>query len=58
MILKRKKDVVQTHILSAHEINHSTTDFCGCPVVKNLLVNAGDTGSVPDQGRANMPQSN
>ena len=55
---KKKKDVVQTYILSAREINHSTTDFPGGPVVKNSFANAGDTGSVPDLGRADMSQSN
>ena len=29
----------------------------GSPVVKNLPVNAGDTGSIPGQGRSHMPQS-
>ena len=31
--------------------------FPGGLVVKNLLANAGDTGSIPDLGRPNMPQS-
>ena len=29
----------------------------GGSVVKNLPVNAGDTGSIPDSGRSHMPQS-
>ena len=32
-----------------HEDNKSR-DFPGGPVVKNLLSNAGDTGSIPGQG--------
>ena len=32
-----------------HEDNRSR-DFPGGPVVKNLLSNAGDTGSIPGQG--------
>ena len=35
-----------------------TPGFPGCSVVKNLLVNAGDTGSIPGPGRSHMPQSN
>ena len=50
--------MVQIYILSAREISHSTTDFPGGPVVKNSLGNAGDTGSVPDPGRADISQSN
>ena len=34
------------------------TDFPGGPVVKNLPVNAGDTGSIPGPGRSHMPQGN
>ena len=33
-------------------------DSPGGPVVKNLLANAGDTGSIPDPGRSHMLQSN
>ena len=33
-------------------------DFPGGAVVKNPPANAGDTGSIPRQGRAHMPQSN
>ena len=33
-------------------------DFPGCPVVKNLPVNAGDTGLIPGLGRFHMPQGN
>ena len=29
-------------------------DFPGGPVVKNLLANAGDTGSIPGLGRFHM----
>ena len=33
-------------------------DFPGGTVVKNLLANAGDTGSTPGPGRSHMPRSN
>ena len=33
-------------------------DFPGGLVVKNLLANAGDMGSIPDPGRSHMLQSN
>ena len=33
-------------------------DFPGCPVVKNLPVNAGDTASIPGLGRFHMLQGN
>ena len=33
-------------------------DFSGGSVVKNLLANAGDVGSIPDRRRSHMPQSN
>ena len=33
-------------------------DFPGGAVVKNLLANAGDTGSSPGPGRSHMPQGN
>ena len=33
-------------------------DFPGGPLVKNLLANAGERGSIPDQGRFHMPLSN
>ena len=36
----------------------SCMDFPGDSVVKNLPANAGDTGSVPDLGRWDMPRSN
>ena len=32
--------------------------FPGGAVVKNLLANAGDTGSSPGMGRSHMPRSN
>ena len=35
-----------------------TLDFPGGTVVKNLPVNAGNTGSSPGPGRSHMPQSN
>ena len=33
-------------------------DFPGGAVVKNPPANAGDTGSIPGQGRSHMPLSN
>ena len=33
-------------------------DFPAGPVIKNLPVNAGDTGSIPGWGRFHMIQSN
>ena len=33
-------------------------DFPGGAVVKNLLANAGDTGSSPGPRRSHMPRSN
>ena len=33
-------------------------DFPGGTLDKNRLANAGDTGSIPAQGRSHMPQSN
>ena len=33
-------------------------DFPGGTVVKNLLANSGDTGSIPGPGGSHMPQSN
>lgn len=32
-------------------------EAAGLSVDKNLCVNAGDTGSIPDPGRSHMPQS-
>ena len=32
--------------------------FPGSTVIKNLPVNEGDTGSIPDPGRTHMLQSN
>ena len=32
--------------------------FPGGSVVKNLPINAGDMGSIPDLGRSHMPGSN
>ena len=33
-------------------------DFSSGPVVKNLLVNSGDMGSIPGLGRFHVPQGN
>ena len=35
-----------------------TRDFPGGAVVKNPPANAGETGSIPGQGRSHMPRSN
>ena len=37
------------------KVNKTTGSPCG-PVVKNLPTNAGDTGSIPGQGRSHIPQ--
>ena len=39
-------------------IESNVWDFPGGPVVKNPPANAGDTGSVPDLGRFQMPAGN
>ena len=36
----------------------SSSDFPSGTVVKNLLVSAGDTGSIPGPGRSHMLQDN
>ena len=33
-------------------------DFPGGPVVKNLIANAGGTGSIPGPGSSHMPWGN
>ena len=38
--------------------NNQKRGFPGGSVVKNLLVNAGDMGLIPDLGRSHIPQSN
>ena len=40
--------------LAASGLKGQFRDFPGGPVVKNLLANAGDTGSIPDPGRSHM----
>ena len=40
----------------SHKKSKNSRDFPGGPVVKNLPVNAGDTGSNPDPGRSHMEQ--
>ena len=37
--------------------NKCCRDFPGGAVVKNLLANAGDTGSIPGPGRSHMPKA-
>ena len=37
------------------DLKHSSQDFPGGAVVKNLPANAGDTGSSPGPGRSHMP---
>ena len=39
-------------------IRYIILGFPGDAVVKNLLANAGDTGSSPGPGRSHMPRSN
>ena len=39
-------------------LRKDTGGFPSGSVVKNLLANAGDMGSIPDTGRSHMPQSN
>jgi hypothetical protein len=42
-----------------HKMNETIEeDFPGGTVVKNLPVNAGDTGSIPGLGRLHMPWRN
>lgn len=36
----------------------SLQDCLGGPVGKNLPANAGDTGSIPGQGRFHLPRGN
>ena len=38
--------------------NIESSDVPGSPVIKNAPANAGDTGSIPGQGRFHMLQSN
>ena len=40
-----------------NEQNFLNPAFPGGLVVKNLLADAGDTGSIPGLGRSHMPQS-
>ena len=42
----------------SNKIKNVTEDFPGGLVVKNPLVNAGDTGLIPGLGRFHMIQSN
>ena len=42
----------------AESLKAPEEDFSGDPVVKNLLANARDTGSIPGPGRYHMLQSN
>ena len=42
-------------VIGKTKVNKTTGSPCG-PVVKNLPANAGDTGSVPGQGRSHIPQ--
>ena len=46
---------IQGNILGPKKRLHR--DFPGGAVVKNLLANAGDTGSSPGSGRSHMPRS-
>ena len=42
----------------AHYVARSPRDLPGGPIIKNLPVNAGDTGSIPALGRSHMPWGN
>ena len=42
----------------AESLKAPEEDFSGDPVVKNLLANARDTGSIPGPGRYHILQSN
>ena len=42
-------------VIGKTKVNKTTGSPCG-PVVKNLPTNAGDTGSIPGQGRSHIPQ--
>ena len=46
---------VGNHFLQKFE---GIEDFPGGVLVKNLPVNAGDTGLIPGPGRSHMPRSN
>ena len=61
-----KTHISQVYTLDSHKLNihmYSThrkkkkRDFPRGPVVKNLLANSGDTGSIPDPGRPRPPRS-
>ena len=48
----------QTGQLPMRSIRTSAWGLPGGSVVENPPANAGDGGSIPDQGRPHMPQSN
>ena len=50
-----RKEKVGKQVKGQERKTHS--DFPGGTMVKNPLVNAGDTGSTPGLGRVRMPQS-
>ena len=53
------EDVEKLEPLSPREhMKGCSWDFPGGPVVKNLTVNAADTGLIPGLGRSHMLQSN
>ena len=54
--------VFKSHFVSSYfslctVFKNAFMDFPGIPVVKNLLDNAGNMGSIPGLGRSHMPQS-
>ena len=54
------KDGLECISMKSSAISYKKIDesFPGGLVVKNPPTNAGDTGSVPGQGRSHMPRSN
>ena len=47
--------IIMDNWLVIRYLEVGTWGFPGGPVVKNLLYNAGDTGSIPGPGRSHMP---
>ena len=53
----RKIFLAKENIPGKGNTESQVLDFPGGLAVKNLLVNGGDTGSIPGPGRLHMPQS-
>ena len=45
-------------ILIIRNFKSDEKDFSGCPVLKNLLANVGDTALIPGLGKFHMLQGN